>query len=50
MFTIMVPTGTGKPEKMGRYFAVREKSGNFVKTGKVREFYSKYRKNQNKLY
>ena len=26
------------------------KSGNFVKTGKVREFYSKYWKNQKKLY
>ena len=33
----MVPTGTGnqgKPGKMGRHFPVREKSGNFVKTGK----------------
>ena len=35
---------------MGRHFPVREKSGNFVKTGKVREFYSKYWKNQKKLY
>ena len=37
----MVPTGTGnqgKPGKKGRHFPVREKSGNFVKTGKVREF------------
>ena len=37
----MVPTGTGnqgKPGKMGRNFPVREKSGNFVKTGKVRNF------------
>ena len=36
----MVPTGTGnqgKPGKIGRHFPVREKSGNFVKTGKVRE-------------
>ena len=36
----MVLTGTGnqgKPGKMGRHFPVREKSGNFVKTGKVRE-------------
>ena len=36
----MVPTGTakqGKPGKMGRHFPVREKSGNFVKTGIVRE-------------
>ena len=49
----MVPTGTGnqgKPGKMGRHFPVREKSGNFVKTGKVREFYSKYWKNQKKLH
>ena len=49
----MVPTGTGnqgKPGKMGRHFPFREKSGNFVKTGKVREFYSKYWKNQKKLY
>ena len=47
----MVPTGTGnqgKPGKMGRHFPVREKSGNFVKTGKVREFYSKYWKNWEK--
>ena len=38
----MVPTGTGnkgKPGIVGRHFPVREKSGNFVKTGKVREFY-----------
>ena len=35
---------------MGRHFPVREKSGNFVKTGKVREFYSKYWKNWEKLY
>ena len=44
----MVPTGTGnqgKPGKMGRHFPVRERSGNFVKTGKVREFYSNYWKN-----
>ena len=49
----MVPTRTGnqgKPGKMGRHFPVREKSGNFVKTGKVREFYSKYWKNWKKLY
>ena len=32
-----VPTRTGKPGKMGRHFAVREKSGNFEQTGKVRE-------------
>ena len=44
----MVPTGTGnqgKPGKMGRHFPVREKSGKFVKTGKVRQFYSKYWEN-----
>ena len=49
----MVPTGTGKqakPGKIRRHFPVREKSGNFVKTGKVREFYSKYWKNQKKLF
>ena len=49
----MVPTGTGnqgKPGKMGRHFPVRKKSGNFVKTGKVREFYSKYWKNWKKLH
>ena len=35
-----VPTRTGKtgkPGKMGRHFPVREKSGNFEQTGKVRE-------------
>ena len=49
----MVPTETGKtgkPGKMGRHFPVMQRSGNFVKTGKVREFYSKYWKNQKKLY
>ena len=48
----MVPTGTGKtgkPDKNGRHFPVTEKSANFVKTGKVREFYTKYWKNQ-KIY
>ena len=34
----MVPTWTGKT---GEQFPVREKSGNFAKIGKVREFYSK---------
>ena len=38
----MVPTRTGKPGKMGDHFPVREKSGNFAKTGKVGEFYPKY--------
>ena len=41
-----VPTQTGKPGKMGRYFAVREKSGDFEQTGKVggkvREDHTKY--------
>ena len=32
-----VPTRTGKPGKMGRYFPIRERSGNFEQTGKVRE-------------
>ena len=35
---VRVPTRTGKPGKMGRHFPVREKSGNFDETGKVREF------------
>ena len=34
---LRVPTRTGKPGKMGRHFPVREKSGNFDQTGKVRE-------------
>ena len=38
----MVPTWTGKPGKMGKLFPVREKSGDFEQTGKVREFYTKY--------
>ena len=42
----MVPTGTEKPGKTGEHFPVRQKSGNFDKTGKVREFYSKYWKNE----
>ena len=37
-----VPTQTGKPGKMGKYFPVREKSGNFEQTGKVRENHTKY--------
>ena len=43
---IKVPTRTGKPGKMGRYFPVREKSGNFEETGKVRENHTKYWKTQ----
>ena len=38
-----VPTRTGK---MGRHFPVREKSGNFEQTGKVRENHRKYWKTQ----
>ena len=38
----MVPTRTGKPGKTGEHFSVKEKSGNFAKTGKAREFYPKY--------
>ena len=41
-----VPTRTGKPGKMGRHFPVREKSGNFEQTGKVRENHTKYWKTQ----
>ena len=39
---IRVPTRTGKPGKMGRHFPVREKSGNFEQTGKIRENQTKY--------
>ena len=45
MFGNRVPTRTGKtgkPGKMGRHFPVREKSGNFEQTGKVRENHTKY--------
>ena len=31
---------------MGRHFPVREKSGNFEQTGKVREYLTKYWKNE----
>ena len=41
-----VPTRTGKPGKMGRHFPVREKSGNFEQTGKVRENDTKYWKTE----
>ena len=39
-------TQTGKPGKMGKHFPVREKSGNFEQTGKVRENDTKYWKIQ----
>ena len=45
-----VPTRTGKtgkPGKMERHFPVREKSGNFEQTGKVRE---KVRENHTKYW
>ena len=35
-----------KTWKIGDHFPVREKSGNFDQTGKVREFYPKYWKNE----
>ena len=40
---IRVPTRTGK---MGRHFPVREKSGNFEQTGKVRENHTKHWKTE----
>ena len=46
----MVPKGTEKNwktwGKRGRHFPVGEKSGNYVKTEKVRKFYSKYWENK----
>ena len=47
-----VPTRTGKtgkPGKTGRHFPVREKSGNFEQTGKVREKSGKTTQNTGKL-
>ena len=47
-----VPTRTGKPGKpgkMARHFPVREKSGNFDQTGKVREKSGKITQNTGKL-
>ena len=47
-----VPTWTGKPGKpgkMGRHFPVREKSGNYEQTGKVREKSGKITQNTGKL-
>ena len=44
-----VPTRTGKPGKMGRHFPVREKSGNFEQTRKVREKSGKITQNTGKL-
>ena len=48
---IRVPTWTGKPGKpgkIGRHFPVREKSGNFEQTGKVREKSGKITQNTGK--
>ena len=45
-FLYRVPTRIGKPGKMGRHFPVREKSGNFKQTGKVRENHTKYWKTE----
>ena len=42
----MVPTRTGKPGKMRKLFPISKKSGNFDQTGKVREFWAKYWKNE----
>ena len=50
--SVRVPTRTGKPGKpgkMGRHFPVREKSGNFEQTGKVREKSGKITQNTGKL-
>ena len=35
-----------KTWKIGKLFQVREKSGNFEQTGKVKEFYPKYWKSE----
>ena len=46
-FRVPTRTGkTGKHGKMGRHFPVREKSGNFEQTGKVRENHTKYWKTE----
>ena len=44
-----VPTRTGTPGKVGRHFPVREKSGHFEHTGKVREKSEKITQNTGKL-
>ena len=48
-YVARVPTRAGKPGKMGRHFPVREKSGNFDQTGKVREKPGKIMQNTGKL-
>ena len=50
--SLRVPTWTGKTGKLGkmvRHFPVREKSGNFEQTGKVREKSGKTTQNTGKL-
>ena len=44
----MVPTRTGKTGNLEKWERIFQ-SGNFIKTGKVREFYPKYWKNQKKI-
>ena len=46
---VMIPTRSGKPGKMRKLFPVREKSGKFEQTWKVREFDQKYWKNEDIL-
>ena len=47
IYRVPTRTGrTGKPGKMGKHFPVREKSGNFEQTGKVRENHTKYWKTE----
>ena len=42
--------GSHSDWKTREHFPVREKLGNFTKTGKVGEFYPKYWENQKELY
>ena len=49
LYSCRVPTRTGKPGKMGRHFPVREKSGNFEQTRKVKEKSGKITQNTGKL-
>ena len=44
-----VLTQTGKPGKMGRHFPVREKSGSFEQTGKLKGKSRKIKQNTGKL-
>ena len=47
---VWFPLGLENLGKIGEHFPIREKLGNFAKTGKVREFYPKYWENQKKTY